>query len=47
MSPELVTPRLDASIVGLTAGARDAAHIAFDAVDADGRPVLSEGSISL
>jgi acyl dehydratase len=27
--------------------ARDAAHIAFDAVDADGRPVLSEGSISL
>jgi hypothetical protein len=27
--------------------ARDAARIAFDAVDAAGRPVLSEGSISL
>jgi len=27
--------------------ARDATHIAFDAVDADGCPVLSEGSIIL
>ncbi len=27
--------------------ARDAAHIAFDAVDADGRPVLSDAAITL